>query len=300
MPSAIAAATGARLYCDTFVGVMARGAGRAFVRRLPYFAEAVEEELKGVGHLVLVSTKAPVAFFAYPGRRGSLTPDGAEVVTLARPGEDAVAGLRALAEALGAVAREPVRASAMTPGLPTGTLDPMKAGAIIGRFLPEGAIVSDEGATCGAGAFVHTAGSPPHDWLQLTGGSIGQGLPVGVGAATAAPGRKVVCLEGDGSAMYTIQALWTAAREHLDMVTVIFSNRSYAILKVEMMRTGAQNPGPNTLAMFDLSRPDIGFVDLARGLGVDAVRCETAEDFAEAFSGAMRRPGPFLIEAVMP
>lgn len=300
LAGAIAAATGARLYCDTFVGVMARGAGRAFVRRLPYFAEAVEEELKGVAHLVLVSTKAPVAFFAYPGRRGSLTPDGAEVVTLARPGEDAVAGLRALAEALGAVGREPVRASAMTPGLPTGTLDSMKAGAIIGRFLPEGAIVSDEGATCGAGAFVHTAGSPPHDWLQLTGGSIGQGLPVGVGAATAAPGRKVVCLEGDGSAMYTIQALWTAAREHLDMVTVIFSNRSYAILKVEMMRTGAQNPGPNTLAMFDLSRPDIGFVDLARGLGVDAVRCETAEDFAEAFSGAMRRPGPFLIEAVMP
>ncbi|BCW88861.1 Putative acetolactate synthase large subunit IlvX [Alphaproteobacteria bacterium SO-S41] len=295
----IAAATGARLYCDTFVGLMARGVGRPFVRRLPYFAEAVEEELKGVRHLVLVSTKAPVAFFAYPGRRGELTPEGAEVVTLAAPGEDALAGLRALAAVVGK-GPAPVRALPITPGLPSGPLDPMKVGAIVARHLPEGAIVSDEGATSGAGSFVHTAGAAPHDWLQLTGGSIGQGLPVGVGAATAAPDRKVVCLEGDGSAMYTIQSLWTAARENLDMTVVIFANRSYAILKIEMMRTGAQNPGPATLAMFDLSRPDIGFVDLARGLGVEAVSCETAEQFNSAFSGAMKRRGPFLIEAVMP
>ncbi len=298
LAAAIAAATGARLYSDTFVGLLARGAGRPFVRRLPYFAEAVEEELKGVGHLVLVSTKAPVAFFAYPGRRGTLTPEGAEVVTLASPHEDALAGLRALAEAVGAGTA--VRANAIQPGLPSGPLDQMKLGAIVGHFLPEGAIVSDEGATCGAGAFIHSAGAPPHDWLQLTGGAIGQGLPVAIGAATAAPDRKVVCLEGDGSAMYTIQALWTAARENLDVTTIILSNRAYAILKVEMMRTGAQNPGPKTLAMFDLSRPDIGFVDLARGLGVEAVRCGTAEEFAAAFSGAMRRRGPFLIEATMP
>jgi len=298
LAAAIAATTGARLYCDTFVGRMERGAGRPLVRRLPYFAEAIEDELKGVRHLILVSTKAPVAFFAYPGRKGVLTPEGAEVVTLATPMQDALTALRALAEAVGA---KPVPGiAAGVPGMPSGPLDPMKAGASIGRHLPEGAIVSDEGATCGTGAFIHTAGAPPHDWLQLTGGAIGQGLPVAVGAATAAPDRKTVCLEGDGSAMYTIQSLWTAARENLDLTAVIFSNRAYAILKVELMRTGAQNPGPRTLEMFDLSRPDIGFVDLARGLGVDAVRCETAEDFDRAFGGAMRRRGPFLIEAAMP
>ncbi|MCC6919983.1 MAG: acetolactate synthase large subunit [Alphaproteobacteria bacterium] len=298
LAAAIAAATGARLYCDTFVGRMERGAGRPLVRRLPYFAEAIEDELKGVSHLVLVSTKAPVAFFAYPGRKGVLTPEGAEVVTLATPMQDALAALRALADAVGAKPAPGIAAG--VPGAPSGRLDPMNAGASIARHLPEGAIVSDEGATCGAGAFIPSAGAPPHDGLQLTGGAIGQGLPVAVGAATAAPDRKTVCLEGDGSAMYTIQSLWTAARENLDLTTVIFANRAYAILKVELMRTGAQNPGPRTLEMFDLSRPDIGFVDLARGMGVDAVRCETAEDFDRAFGGAMRRRGPFLIEAVMP
>jgi acetolactate synthase-1/2/3 large subunit len=298
LAAAIAATTDARLYCDTFVGRMERGAGRPVVRRLPYFAEAIEEELKGVTHLVLVSTKAPVAFFAYPGRKGALTPEGAEVVTLASPMQDALGALRALAGAVGAKAAP--GAAASTPASPTGALDPMKAGAIIGRHLPEGAIVSDEGATCGAGSFIHTAGAPPHDWLQLTGGAIGQGLPVAVGAATAAPDRKVVCLEGDGSAMYTVQSLWTAARENLDLTAVIFSNRAYAILKVELMRTGAQNPGPRTLDLYNLSRPDLDFVALARGMGVDGVRCDTAEAFERAFSGAMRRRGPFLIEASMP
>lgn len=298
LAAAIAHTTGARLYCDTFVGRMERGAGRPLVRRLPYFAEAIEEELKGVEHLVLVSTKEPVAFFAYPGRKGALTPEGAEVVTLASPTQDALSALRALAEAVGAKPAAGVPAA--VPDLPAGALDPMKAGAIIARHLPEGAIVSDEGATCGAGAFIHSAGAPPHDWLQLTGGAIGQGLPVAVGAATAAPDRKVVSLEGDGSAMYTIQSLWTAARENLDITAVIFSNRAYAILKIELMRTGAQNPGPRTLDLYDLSRPNLDFVALARGMGVDAVRCETAEDFGRAFSGAMKRRGPFLIEAAMP
>lgn len=267
------------------------------VRRLPYFAEAVEEELKGVQHLVLVSTKPPVAFFAYPGRRGALTPEGAEVVTLARQDEDALAGLGALAEAVGAKDAMVVRSR--VPDAPSGKLDAMKAGAIVARHLPEGAIVSDEGATSSAGAFIATAGAAPHDWLQLTGGSIGQGLPVAVGAATACPGRKTICLEGDGSAMYTIQSLWTAARENLDLCAVIFANRSYAILKVEMMRTGAQNPGPKTLAMYDLTNPEIGFVELAKGMGVDGVRVDTAEAFEAVFAAAMKTRGPFLIEAVI-
>jgi len=297
LAAAIAMKTGARLYCDTFVGRMQRGAGRPMVRRLPYFAEAVEEELKGVGHLVLVSTKPPVAFFAYPGRRGALTPEGAEVVTLARSDEDALAGLRALAEAVGAKDAYVVRAG--VPDAPSGKLDAAKAGAIVARHLPEGAIVSDEGATSSGPAFIATGGSAPHDWLQLTGGSIGQGLPVAVGAATACPDRKTVCLEGDGSAMYTIQSLWTAARENLDLCVVIFANRSYAILKVEMMRTGAQNPGPKTLAMYDLTNPEIGFVELAKGMGVDGVRVDTAEAFEAVFKAAMNMRGPFLIEAVI-
>ena len=297
LAAAIAAKTGARLYCDTFVGRMARGAGRPMVRRLPYFAEAVEEELTGVSHLVLVSTKPPVAFFAYPGRRGALTPDGAETVTLAGSDEDALEGLRALADALDARVAPLVKAA--LPDAPSGRLDAAKVGAIVARHLPEGAIVSDEGATSSAGAFVATGGAAQHDWLQLTGGSIGQGLPVAVGAATACPDVKTVCLEGDGSAMYTIQSLWTAAREKLDLCAVIFANRSYAILKVEMMRTGAQNPGPKTLAMFDLANPEIGFVELAKGMGVEAVRCDTAEAFEAAFSAAMKRRGPFLIEAVI-
>jgi acetolactate synthase-1/2/3 large subunit len=298
LAAAIAATTEARLYCDTFVGRMERGAGRPIVRRLPYFAEAIEDELKGVTHLVLVSTKPPVAFFAYPGRKGALTPDGAEVVTLASPMQNALEALRALAEAVGA---KPAPGATMgVPGSPTGALDAMKAGAVIARHLPEGAIVSDEGATSGAGAFIHSAGAPPHDWLQLTGGAIGQGLPVAVGAATAAPDRKVVSLEGDGSAMYTIQSLWTAARENLDITAVIFSNRAYAILKIELMRTGAQNPGPRTLDLYDLSRPNLDFVALARGMGVEGVRCETAEEFEKAFAASMKRRGPFVIEAAVP
>ena len=296
----IAAATGARLFCDTFVGRLERGAGRPFIRSLPYFAEAIEEQLAGVEHLILVSTKAPVAFFAYPGRKGALTPDGATVVTLASPNHDALEALRALADAIGVSSTEPVRAVARRPDAPNGKLTSASIGAAIARHLPEGAIVSDEGLTNGAGVYSATAGAPPHDWLQLTGGAIGQGLPLAVGAATAAPDRKVVCIEGDGSAMYTFQALWTAAREKLNMTAVIFANRSYSILKVELARTGAQNPGPKTLDLFDLSRPDIDFVSLARGLGVEAIRCDTAEAFEKAFAAAMRQRGPFLIEAVMP
>lgn len=299
LAAAIAEKTGARLYCDTFVARMERGAGRPFVRRLPYFAEMVEDELKGVGHLILVSTKPPVAFFAYPGRKGALTPEGAEVVHLATQMQDGLAGLRALAEAVGAKGAFK-RTALKIPEAPSGNLDVMTLGAVIARHLPENAIVSDEGATCGIGTFIHTGATRPHDWLQLTGGAIGQGLPVGVGAATAAPDRKIVCIEGDGSAMYTIQSLWTAAREKLDMTVVILANRSYAILKVEMMRTGAQNPGPKTLAMFDLSNPDLGFVEMARGMGVEAIRCDTLEGFDKAFSGAMRQRGPMLIEVLLP
>ncbi len=293
----IAAKSSARLYCDTFVSRWARGAGTPFVRRLPYFAEMAEQELAGITRLIVVATKPPVAFFAYPGRKGDLTPEGAEVVHLARPDEDALAALRLLAERTGTA--EPHRSPAAVPPKADSALDQMKAGAILARMLPEGAVVSEDAGTNGLGAFIHTAGAARHDWLCLMGGAIGQGIPVALGAAVAKPDAKVVCLTGDGGAMYTIQGLWTAARDKLDVVTIVFANRSYAILKIEMMRTGAQNPGPKALDLFDLARPEIDFAGLARSMGIEAARCETAEAFERALTEAMGRKGPYLIEAVV-
>ena len=146
---------------------------------------------------------------------------------------------------------------------------------------------------------IHCAGAPRHDWLCLTGGAIGQGLPVATGAAVACPDRKVICLEGDGSALYTIQSLWTQAREGLDVVTVLYNNRSYAILNLELGRVGAA-PGPKAKEMLDLSRPDLDFVAIARGFGVPATRATTADDFAKQLERALAEPGPALIEAMVP
>ena len=185
------------------------------------------------------------------------------------------------------------------PELPSGKLNAYSAGQAIGFYLPENAIVSDEAATSGIGPQVYTATAAPHDWLSLTGGAIGQGLPLATGAAVACPDRKVVCLHGDGGAMYTLQALWTQAREKLDVTTVIFANRSYAILNVELMRVGAENPGPKALSLFDLRNPELNWVSLATGMGVEASRAETAEEFADQFASAMKTRGPRLIEVMI-
>jgi len=165
--------------------------------------------------------------------------------------------------------------------------------------LPEHAIISDEGATCGVGTAVATATAPPHDHLSLTGGSIGQGLPLATGAAVAAPDRKVVCIHGDGGAMYTLQALWTQAREKLDVTTVIFANRSYAILNIELARVGAMNTGPKALSMLDLHNPELNWVQLANGMGVEASRAETIEDFTAQFADAVKSKGPRLVEVLL-
>jgi acetolactate synthase-1/2/3 large subunit len=185
------------------------------------------------------------------------------------------------------------------PAEPTGTLRAKTIAQAIGAHLPEGAIVADEGNTEGFLVSVFTAGAPPHDWLHNTGGAIGLGMPLATGAAVACPGRKVVSLEGDGSAMYTLQALWTQAREGLDVVTVIFANRSYRILNIELERVGAEGAGERALGMLDIGRPDLDFVQLARGMGVPASRVETAEEFSRAFARAVHEPGPCLIEAVV-
>jgi acetolactate synthase-1/2/3 large subunit len=182
---------------------------------------------------------------------------------------------------------------------PQGKLDAKTIAEAIGLHLPENAIVADEGNTEGFLAPFFSMGAPRHSWLSNTGGSIGIGTPLAVGAATACPDRKVVCLEGDGSAMYTIQSLWTMAREQLDVTTVILANHSYRILNIELMRVGAENAGARAQSQLDLSRPNLDFVALARGMGVPGVRCETAEDFSQAFARAMAEPGPHLIEAMM-
>jgi len=295
----IAAKTGARLLCDTFAPRIARGAGIVAVERIPYFAEQIVDFLKDLEHLVLVGAKPPVSFFAYPGKPSWCVPEGCKVHTLAHPHEDGVAALDALVEAVRATKDVSNRAEFKQPGLPTGNLDAYSAAQAIAQLMPENAIVSDESATSGLSVGMFTANSHPHDHLALTGGSIGQGLPVATGAAIACPNRKVICLHGDGGAMYTVQSLWTQAREKLDVTNVIFSNRSYAILKIELMRVGAGNPGPRALSMFDIGNPQLGWVQLAQGMGVEATRAETAEEFSVQFGDAMKQRGPRLIEVVL-
>jgi acetolactate synthase-1/2/3 large subunit len=299
MAGRFAAASGARLMCDTFAPRLARGAGRVMVERIPYFAEQIVDFLKAVEVLVLVGAKPPVSFFAYPGKPSWCVPEGARIHYLAHAHEDGVGALEALADALGAPS-QPIGAAAYArPDSPSGDFNQFTIGQAIARHLPQGAIVSDEGATSSGGTALATVTAPPHDHLSLTGGSIGLGIPLATGAAVACPDRKVVCLQGDGGAMYTLQALWTQARERLDVVTVIFANRSYSILNIELARVGAGNPGPKALSMLDLHNPELDWVRLAGGLGVEASRAETIEDFEAQFASAIASRGPRLIEAIL-
>ena len=294
----VAAATGARLFAETFVARTERGAGIPPAEKLQYFGELAEQQLAGLRHLVLVDAASPVSFFAYPGKPSDLVPDGCEVHVLATGSDDAGAALAAVAElvAAGTPAATPAVAQ---PERPSGVLTGAALAAAVAAVLPEGAIVSDESATGSFWMGPATAGCPPHDWLQLTGGAIGQGLPVATGAAVACPDRPVLALQADGSAMYTIQSLWTQARESLDVTTVILSNRAYAILGIELERTGAGSGGPKARDLLDLSRPDLDFVQLAGGMGVPAVAVRTAEEAVTALERALVEPGPHLIEAVL-
>jgi acetolactate synthase-1/2/3 large subunit len=280
------------------------------VDRLAYLAEMAAAQLDGTRHLILAGARAPASFFAYPEKPGSLVPDKCQVHVLAGPGDDVHGALSALADLArpgtagagapdapggASSARQPER-----PVLPDGDLTGHSAAAVIGALLPEHAIVCDEANTSGLALPAATAGAPPHDWLTLTGGAIGQGLPLAAGAALACPERPVLALEADGSAMYTISALWTHAREQLDITTVIFSNRSYAILNMELERTGAPPAGQAARSLLDLSRPGLDFTALAEGMGVPASRAETAAEFAGQLRRALAEPGPHLIEAAVP
>ncbi len=295
----IAQATGARLVCETFPTRLERGAGIPAIDRLAYFAEAATAQLDGAKHLVLAGAKSPVSFFAYPGMPSDLVPAGCEVHVLAGH-SGAAATLIALADEVAPGTQAPV-AAASRPQLPTGALTSASAAQAIGALMPEGAIVVDESNTSGLLLPQATAGAPAHDWLTLTGGAIGWGIPAAVGAAVAAPDRPVLCLESDGSAMYTISGLWTQARENLNVTTVLYDNSAYDILRVELQRVGAGSaPGPKALDLLDLSRPTMDFVKLAEGMGVPARRVHTAEEFTDALRGALAEPGPHLIDAVVP
>jgi acetolactate synthase-1/2/3 large subunit len=300
----VAEATGARLFCETFPTRLERGAGIAGVERLGYFAEAVEAQLAGAKHLVLAGAKSPVSFFAYPGRPSDLVPEGCQVHVLAEP-VGAAEALAVLADTVAPGIVAPV-ATEGRPALPTGPLTAQSVAAVVGALLPERAIVVDEANTAGLSLPQATAGAPAHDWLPLTGGAIGFGMPTAVGAAVAAPDRPVLSLEADGSAMYTLSALWTQARENLDVTTVIYNNGAYDILRIELQRVGAETagpdgaPGPKALDLLDLTRPTMDFVKLAEGMGVPARRATTAEEFADALRSAFAEPGPHLIEAIVP
>lgn len=292
-------AAGITVYADTFVARQPRGAGAFAPRRMQYFGEAALAELEGVDLMVYAGTSQPVAFFAYPDRPSVLVPEGAKTLSLADRAEDAVAGLAALADALGAPNEGPVQPLRLPDAAPVGQLSPQLCGLSVARHLPEGAIVCDDAVTSGGGIAVPSMTARPHEVLALTGGAIGAGLPLAVGAAVAAPDRKVVSLNGDGAAMYTVQSLWTIARENLDVCAVVFANNSYRILNIEMMRTGSGQAGPQAAKLLELGDPAIDWVSLAKGLGLPAVRCATAEEFESAFAAAMASKGPMFIEAVI-
>ncbi|HJQ47822.1 MAG TPA: acetolactate synthase large subunit [Amycolatopsis sp.] len=297
--SRIAAATGAKPIAETFPARLERGAGLPAFERLGYLAEQATYQLQGIKHVVVVGTKAPVSFFAYPGQPSEIVPEGVQVHTLADLSHDVVGALESVAD-LVAPGTEHLVQQAERPELPSGPLTPQNWADVIGAVLPEGAIISDESNTSGLLLPRATAGAPRHDVLTLTGGAIGQGLPVATGAAVAAPGRPVIALEADGSALYTISALWTQARENLDVTTVILNNRAYAILRLELQRVGAEAGGPKANELLDLSRPDMDFVKIAEGMGVPATKATTAEELADQFQRAVAEPGPHLIDAHIP
>ncbi len=293
----IAAATGAQLMAEQSNARIERGRGRVGIPRVPYPVDQALAALAGTRHIVLVGAKDPVSFFAYPGKPGRMAPTECQVHVLARPEQDLVEALSQLAEALGAP-EVPLLAEPSSTDPARGAVTSEALAQSLSALLPDFAVIADESVSFGRALYPNTDGAAPHDWLQITGGAIGCGMPLATGAAIAAPGRRVVNLQADGSAMYTVQALWTQARERLDVTTVLLSNRKYAILLGEYRGVGA-NPGRTAMDMMDLSNPDLDWPGIARGMGVEAARAATMEEFNDLFAQANSRPGPFLIELVI-
>ncbi len=294
----IARATGATLLCETFPARVERGAGRVPLARIPYFAEQAIEFLKDFEQMILIGAQQPVAFFAYPGVASLLAPPSCAMLTLAGIDDDIAPAVGEVADRLRATAETTVQLPIVTQ-VSGNELTPGVIGDVIASLLPENAIISDEGITCGLELFLRTQGAPAHDWVAITGGSIGQGLPVSFGASIACPERKVVAFQADGSAMYTVQALWSMAREQTDVTVVLLNNSSYAILNVELMRLKAGEPNAKTLSMLDLSNPVIDWCSIAKGMNVPATRATTVAEFQSQFGAAMANRGPQLIEVML-
>ncbi len=292
------AGKGVRILVDTFLARQPRGAGRFAPDKMLYFGEMALGDLAGVDLMLLVGTRTPVAFFAYPAMPSVLVPEGCKVETLSALHEDSAAALEALADALGAPEAVVVQSPAL-PVAPRGDLSPYTIGDSIARWMPEHSIVCDDAVTAGLPVYMQTRGARPHDWLSLTGGAIGQAIPLAIGAAMAEPKRKVLSLNGDGAAAYTLQGLWTMAREELNVVTVIFANHAYRILNIELARTRSGNAGPQARRLLDLGDPRMDWVSLAKGFGVPAVRAVDAESFDTALARGLAGEGPTLIEAVL-
>lgn len=295
----IAAKTGAKIMAQGANARLQRGAGRVAVNRIPFVVDQALEVLKDFKNIILVGAKIPVAFFAYPNKPSLLAPESCEFHQLTTLAEDSVDALERLADEIGAKRSDAVLQAAKRPDRPSGALNPDTIAAALGAALPENAIVADESVTTGRGFYPLTAGAPPHCWLNNMGGSIGLGMPLATGAAVACPDRKVVCLEGDGSGMYTVQSLWTMARENLDVTVVVFANKTYQILLGELTKVGAGNAGRKALDMLELSRPDLDWISLARGMGVEGSRVTTADELNKALDAGLAVEGPYLIEVVL-
>jgi acetolactate synthase I/II/III large subunit len=292
----IAAATNARLLAPYPFTRMERGAGKPAVERVHYILEQAVEQLKEFRQLILVGARSPVAYFAAPGKNAVLTSPECAIFTLASGGQDCAAALEGLLEALSLGKSQADGNRVERPSPPKGEITLAGLSTAVGALLPESAIVVDESMTSGRGLMAATRGSLPHDWLANTGGSIGIALPLAVGAAIACPDRRILCLTADGSAMYTAQALWTMAREGLTVTTVVFANRSYAVLKREFSYLGVGDPGPRASSMFDIGHPDLDWIQLSRGMGVPASRPTTLDEFGKALRSGFESDGPTLIE----
>ncbi len=296
----IAQHSNAMLLAETFKARFQRGAGRVSIREIPYPIDNAIKLLSPFKHIVTVCAKAPVGFFAYPDKPSTLYPDNAQVHSLATMHDDGVQALTDLVSALHVADLAPRLQVQMTHEEPdNATLSSDAVGVLLANRLPVDAIIVDEAITSGIGSTNSTASSAAHDWLEVCGGSIGGGMPIATGAAVACPERKVINLQADGSGMYSLQSLWTQARENLDVVTILFANSSYAILKHELDNVQAAS-GRVALDMMELDRPTLDWVALATGMGVTAQRATTVDEFRSALDTALAGKGPFLIEAVVP
>jgi acetolactate synthase-1/2/3 large subunit len=292
----IATATGATLLAPYPITRLQRGAGIPKVDRVQYVLEQGIEQFKEFRQLILVGARAPVAYFAYPGKNSEFTSPDCDIHTLATAGQNYVAALDALADALSIVGKDSAGETLIRPSMPSGEITLQGIAAAVGALLPENTIVVDESMTSGRGLMAATKGAPPHDWLVNTGGSIGIALPLAVGAAVASPERRVLCLTADGSAMYTLQALWTMAREGLNVTTVVFANKDYAVLKREFSYLGIGNPGARAASMFEIGHPDLDWTRLAKGMGVPGTRVTSMDAFGKALRAGLESEGPTLIE----